>query len=204
MLRLLCEYLNLPYYDRFFNPDEWKTLKLGEGCTWKFKELPFLRHGDFLLTGHHAMITYVIQLSGDPFLLGKTLGDTTKIDAFMSQGLDDAILSYICTGRLKGKEKETIKQQREFHEKKITKLMEFYEKKCAHNGFYLGYLTILDFLLYEIVNYCEKLFPQKIFKFPNLIQIRNSVLKIPKILEYEKSLRAVRDYCPLRYFNRFK
>jgi len=31
VLRLLCEYLHVPYYDRFFNPDDWNRFKSGDG-----------------------------------------------------------------------------------------------------------------------------------------------------------------------------
>ena len=27
VIRLICEYAHLPYYDRFFNPDEWQKFK---------------------------------------------------------------------------------------------------------------------------------------------------------------------------------
>lgn len=29
VVRLICEYTHLPYYDRFFNPDEWNKFKQG-------------------------------------------------------------------------------------------------------------------------------------------------------------------------------
>jgi len=34
IIRLLCEYLKVPYYDRFLNPDEWSRFKEGDGKHW--------------------------------------------------------------------------------------------------------------------------------------------------------------------------
>ena len=70
VLRLVCEYLHLPYYDRFFNPDDWVRFKEGEARSWVVKDLPFIKHGDFVVTGNHAMITYVIEISKRKQLLG--------------------------------------------------------------------------------------------------------------------------------------
>ena len=62
-------------------------------------------------------------------------------------------------------------------------------------------MTIVDFVIYEVVNQLEKLFPQEIGKFKKLQTLRDRVSKIPEVEEYEKSERAVKEYCPLRYFN---
>ena len=41
---------------------------------------------DFVITGRQAMITYVVELSGQKDLLGKDLADQAKIDAFRLKG----------------------------------------------------------------------------------------------------------------------
>jgi hypothetical protein len=88
------------YYDRFFNPDDWSRFRATEGQKWIVKELPFLKHGDFVLTGNHAMITYVIELAQRTDLLGLTAQHRTKIDNFWSKGdLKDTILGFICNTR---------------------------------------------------------------------------------------------------------
>lgn len=90
----------MPYYDRFFNPDDWNRYKEGEAKQWVHRDLPFMRHGDFVLTGNHAMITYVIELAGRGDLLGKTLDDRMKIDSYRAKGdLKDTILGFLCNMR---------------------------------------------------------------------------------------------------------
>jgi glutathione S-transferase len=117
IIRLLCEYLNVPYYDRFLNPDEWSRFKEGEGKRWHNKELPFLKHGDFILTGSNAMVNYVIEVSGRTELLGKTLEHQAKIDIFRSRGCLNIILGFLCNGRLEADQLklERIKQLNELY-----------------------------------------------------------------------------------------
>lgn len=61
ILRLLCEYLHLPYRDHFFNPDEWNKFRDTEAKDWIFKDIPFLQDGDFIVTGKMAAIMYIIE-----------------------------------------------------------------------------------------------------------------------------------------------
>ena len=46
--------------------------------------------------------------------------------------------------------------------------MMIHEQEAAPDNFYLGYLTILDFFIYEIMNYFLLLFPHEMKKFPKL------------------------------------
>ncbi len=59
VLRLVCEYLHLPYRDWFFDPDQWSKFKSTETDGWVIKDLPFLKHGNFVVTGTSAMVNYV-------------------------------------------------------------------------------------------------------------------------------------------------
>lgn len=72
----------------------------------------------------------------------------------------------------------------EFYEKKIADLMHYHEHECKPNSFYFGYLTVLDFSIYEIVNYFRLLFPNEIAKFTKLTQIRDRVAALPEISAY--------------------
>ena len=125
------------------------------------------------------MITYVIQFSGQLNLLGKTLEDQMKIEDYRYKGIIDTILGYICSARENSNEKEKKKQVKDHFLRKISTKMEFYEEQSMDNSFYLGYLSILDFELYEAVNYVERLFPQNIQAFPKLLKIRDQVKMIP-------------------------
>jgi hypothetical protein len=60
IFRLLCEYLHLPYRDRFFTPDEWTKFREVEGKHWVVKDMPFLKHEDFMLTGTFSIVIYLL------------------------------------------------------------------------------------------------------------------------------------------------
>jgi hypothetical protein len=53
--------------------------------------------------------------------------------------------------------------------------MEMHERDCQDDDFYFGYLTILDFAIYEIVNYFRLLFPKETSKFVKLGKLRDKV-----------------------------
>lgn len=94
--RLLCEHLGLPYRDQFFTPQQWEHYERTEAKDWVFKGLPFLRHGDFVVTGQHGMIEYIIRRAGALPLLGTTLRDRLKIDQFKSKyDIKDNIIALI-------------------------------------------------------------------------------------------------------------
>ena len=82
--------------------------------------------------------------------------------------------------------------------------MQEYEQNCSPEGFYYGYLTVMDFALYETMNYFSRLFPNKVDRFPKLIKLQQRVAEIPEVSSYEESERAVVEFCPLKYFKRFK
>jgi hypothetical protein len=101
-MRLLCEYLHLPYKDLFLGPDEWSRFRKEEGSRWIVKDMPFLKEGDFVVTGNRAIITFLVEYANQPDLLGKTLEDKAKVDSFTNKGcLKDIILSFICSQRKK-------------------------------------------------------------------------------------------------------
>ena len=69
--------------------------------------------------------------------------------------------------------------------------MDLHERECKDDDFYFGYLTILDFAIYEIVNYFRLLFPKETSKFVKLGKLRERVAAIEEVQQYEGSVRAV-------------
>ena len=121
----------MPYYDRFFNPDDWVKYREREAKRWVVRELPFIKHGDFVVTGNHAMITYVIELSQRREMLGKTIEHRAKIDSFRAKGdLKDTILAFICNSRPNTPQEklERVQKMNELYQKKISHLMELHER----------------------------------------------------------------------------
>lgn len=72
ILRLLCEYLHITFQDRFFTPDEWSKFKETEGSKQVIKDMPFIMHEGFMICGTWAPVKYIVELSNNHDLLGKT------------------------------------------------------------------------------------------------------------------------------------
>ena len=148
-MRLLCEYLHTSYEDHFLDPLQWKNIKEEETYLWIFRELPFIKHGDFVLTGVRSMIQYIVELHERNDLLGKTLEHKVKIDSFWSTSIEESVISLLCSKRPSNKNyKYAKKEMRKNTEKKILHWMRVYEKESVEDEFYFGYLTIVDFFLF--------------------------------------------------------
>lgn len=67
-----------------------------------------------------------------------------------------------------------------------------YEEIAKQDNWFLGYFTLIDLSMYELVRYMDLIFPGEMAKFPKLLSIMEKVANIPQIKEYELSPRAVR------------
>ena len=50
------------------------------------------------------------------------------------------------------------------------------------------------------MSHLEKIFPAEVAKYSKLLLIRDKVGRIKEVEEYEQSERAVKEFCPKRYF----
>lgn len=53
-VKLLCEYMGIPYECKFFNPVEWAQYKENEAKDWLYQKIPFMKCGDFVITNSLA------------------------------------------------------------------------------------------------------------------------------------------------------
>ena len=53
------------------------------------------------------------------------------------------------------------------------------------DGWYLGYFSIMDFVVYEILNLVASVFPTAVDKFPKLKALRERFYAIAEITAYE-------------------
>ncbi len=141
--RLLCEVLHIDYQDRFFTPDEWSRFKENEAKDWIIRDLPYLRDGQFVVTGPAGIIHYILEKAKRSDLLGRTLGDKIRIDSIKSKhDLKSAIEGAIC-----GFQQEPAKVEKVLATR-IEPIFRDYEADCPEDGWYFGYFTIMDFVIY--------------------------------------------------------
>lgn len=79
-----------------------------------------------------------------------------------------------------------------------------YEAECPVEGWYYGYLTLMDFVVYELLNLLESVFWEEVGKFSRLKALRARFASIPEIRNYENSSRALSEHSPVSYFSRFR
>lgn len=60
----------------------------------------------------------------------------------------------------------------------------------------LGYLSVFDFSIYELVHYIDLVFPHRIKEFQRLIRVENRVRDLPEIKRYENSPQAIKAFLP--------
>jgi hypothetical protein len=182
--RLICEYLHLPYADRFFTPDQWTLFRDTDAKDWVVRDLPFLQEADFAVTGPIGMVTYLLEKAGRTDLLGRTLEDKARLDSIRSRcDLRTALIGMTCVGR-SNCEEESKKCMSYYWEKKIAPLLVLHEQECQLAPWFFPYLTIMDFVTYEIINQLDRIFPQETAKFHKLYALRDKVAKIPEIEAY--------------------
>ena len=67
----------------------------------------------------------------------------------------------------------------------------------------MGYLSLMDFAIYEIMNHMERIYPDHMGSLPKLLALRSRLAALPAIAAYEQSPRAVTEFCPVKYFSQF-
>lgn len=199
--RLLCHYLQVPFHDKHFSLQEWDLYKK-EKASMPVKELPFLAEGKFVVTGSIPMCLYVIDRFGKEELLGRDLKDQAIVDMYLwTIDSMSGIINLNC-------QKKSEEQIQEFKESQWTNAVapkiQKYEDFAQEGGWFLGYLTIIDFSIYELVRYMEMLFGPKMQKFPRLQHIKNRLAELPQIKIYECSPQAVKEMCPTSLLKQLK
>ena len=79
VIRLLMEYLNIPYEEIVYKtPQSWYEDPLSK--SHPNIELPYLLDGDFLLDGAIPIINYILRIFGYQNFLGESIQSQAKID----------------------------------------------------------------------------------------------------------------------------
>lgn len=127
--------------------------------------------------------------------MGRTLGDKIKVDSIKSKhDLKSAIEGLICAFQENPQKVASIFQNR------IQPILRDYENECPADGWYFGYFSIMDFVVYEILNLVASVFPTAVDNSPKLQALRERFYAIPEVTAYEESKRAVKEYSPVTYF----
>lgn len=82
MIRLVMEYLNIPYQDVIYiTPQSWYEDSLAKAN--RQLDLPYLIDDDFILDEAVPILNYILKKNGHEILLGRTIEDQAHVDMYM-------------------------------------------------------------------------------------------------------------------------
>lgn len=137
------------------------------------RELPYLQEGNFRVTGSIPICLYIIDRFSNGELLGRDLEDKAQVDMYL--WTIDA-MSGIIKMNCQKKSEDEIRQFKDAQWRNVVApKLQKYEEFAERNNWFMGYLTVVDFSIYEMVRYIELVFGEKIGEFPKLQAITKNI-----------------------------
>lgn len=167
---------------------------------WPFIELPYLIDGDVHLSGSIPCIEYLAKTYGPRDFLGRTLEDETHIDMFL-WSFDSLFKDMSALGCPKTCPEEFMKAKEKFWKEHVLPKIQYYETFCKINDWFFGYLTVCDFVIYEVMPYMQKFFPKAAENCKKLRALAIRVSELETISEYESSCRTIKNRLPMEVFS---
>ena len=177
-IRYLLSYLEADFKDEVYTDfDKWfKADKAGLGIP--LANLPYLIDGGFKLSESTAILKYLPKRFNKTDLLGKTTEDQARVDQLLGfiGDINSAFGGAMREGLLDGKKDELYGKIKD-----KTQVLEGFVKE----NYALGYLTIVDFRLADIVYTITNSLPdQTKDDLKNLRQISKNVHELPQVKKY--------------------
>lgn len=163
-IRHLMEYLGVKYNEKiaespakFFTNDIYEIKKRCVSA-----DLPLLKFNGFFVTEYQAIIKFLCRKFNRLDLLGKTPRDAAKIDELMSRFSTHR--NRICEKINRSIQYKEISLRRDMVRKQFEEINKGaywtpVYNEVIKNGWYLGYLSVADFFIYETAFYMDGLFP---------------------------------------------
>eukprot|EP00298_Acanthocystis_sp_HF-20_P029716 c8627_g1_i1.p1 GENE.c8627_g1_i1~~c8627_g1_i1.p1 ORF type:complete len:227 (-),score=81.79 c8627_g1_i1:25-705(-) len=194
-IRMLLEYTKTPYTEEFyveggapdFDRSAWTSVRETTLGDYEFPNLPYIRHGSLVLTQSHAILRYIGRKAN---LLGLTDEQKSKVDLILDELKDfKSDLSSISYSPRFPELKPEL-------EKKLPASFAKFSKFLGTNNWVTGdSLTIADFVLYEVLDQHQLIYPTCLDAFPNLKSLWKRFAALPEIETYMKSDRFLSGPC---------
>ena len=177
-IRYLLSYLEADFKDEVYTDHErwFKTDKAG--LEIPLANLPYLIDGGFKLSESTAILKYLPKRFNKTDLLGKTTEDQARVDQLL--GVISDINVVFSTALRAGQWQE---KKDEIYGKMVDKLNAL--EGFVQDNYALGYLTIVDFRLADVVYMVTKVFADQIKgETKRLQQISRNVHELPQVKKY--------------------
>lgn len=184
--RLLLAYTKADWENiAYADPNEWFG-KDKNNLGLDFPNLPYLIHGDIKTSESSAIARYIIEISDKKELLGKDLKDQTRVNELVGVWTD---IRTPVGGLFFDKDWES---KLPAVWEKVKPKLDAFEKYVGNKDWALGYLTLVDFIVAELSNHFEKIYPEEYKNYPSLQRIRDNFNNLAEIKEYYDSPNAIK------------
>lgn len=125
--------------------------------------MPCLNHKGFEVLEIVPIGKYICRASNRAELLGKTLRDEVTIDSFISKTFHARNIYLEAMSGLENGD-ESIFEQQMFEKMKVLRMTFLQELSeiLSYRDWYMGYLTLADFILYNVLIYFKGFVPSLI------------------------------------------
>ena len=189
--RLMLAYHKVPFEDILYNdPNEWYGKDKPALQTWA-PSIPYLKDGDFLLTESLAVIQYAAGKTGNKDLLGKNDLDTIRIVQLWSilRDLAAAFIPIVWKPDFEAIKDETMKT-------KVVPFLDKLTKALGEQDYPLGYLTWVDFIYVYLIDGLNRMSPETMKAYPNLLKYHERIYSNEGIQAYRKSEKYPKLFMP--------
>jgi glutathione S-transferase len=144
----------VPYANKLYlQPNDWVTDRASATFNdWIFVDLPYLIDKDVRLTEAIPIMTYIAEVYGPAGIMGKTPEDQTCVDMFL-WSIDSVMKRLIRISCPKQSPEDAEKERIELWNLHVKEKLKFMETSSRIGEWFLGYITICDFVIYEMVSY---------------------------------------------------
>jgi len=187
-IRLLLVYLNVAFTERRYliNPptpaEDW--FKEKNNLDVPFPNLPYLFDGDIKLTQSHAILFYIARTYG-PHLAGLSVAHQAEVEMLIGVVYDFrekwANLCY------DSKFDQRVGKYKDETLPAALKQFSTYLNSKGNVFFTGSKLTVVDFILYEVLDANRILSQESFSPFPNLLKFLNRIEELPAIATYMKT-----------------
>jgi len=189
-IRLLLEYTKTPYEEALYEGDkrqQWMEVKPKLGLT--FPNLPYYIDGKFKLTESNAILHYI---GAKHKLCGSTIEESAMIDMILGHAYDwRQSVSRLVYNPANKSNFEELKAN--FFKDEYSRYLQDFEDFIGNKKFIMGEnITIADFVVYEILDVAQIMFPTCLNSAPNLKKYTATIEAIDQIAQYVKTSRYIK------------
>ena len=182
-IRMLLEYLHVPYCEDIFTPETF--FNDHKEISHMARNLPYLKDKDIIIFDLLPILTYLARKYNRFDLFGHTAQDQAKTDMFHWKMIHVFQKTICCTfWHMESAERNDM--QRRICQEIVIPVMAEIESQIKDGDWFLGYLSISDFCIAELIYLVNEVFPGELTKFPKTNNIEHMIREIPELKALEE------------------